>query len=133
MPTSAGKEHLSKCRRPVEEEQKSAGEEGSPADLVWGKKVSGQIAVGGVIQHLTIFIKAGAVAWAIPRMLRRIPLEGTAKVGTALFGRGQQILGGFEAVYKKLRLQNATGWIEYICTVIFSAHDTVTEEHCCRH
>ena len=55
----------------------------------------GQILFRRVVQPGAVFGESGAVAWAVPAVLLRIPFQGAAQMGAPPGGGGQQIFRGF--------------------------------------
>ena len=56
----------------------------------------------GVIDQLALFGEAGAVAWAIPRMLGAVVFQRATEVGTPWRGGGEEPYCGLQGVDGKL-------------------------------
>ena len=66
----------------------------------------------GIVDELTVFGKARAVAWAIPRVLGFVVFESATEVRTSWRGGRQKSDGRLKSVYSKLWVKNSTRGVE---------------------
>ena len=92
-------------------------------DLGWGKITGSRI-----VDELALRGEPGAVAGAIPGMLLWIPFQSAAKVGAALFGKTQEVSGGFGGIDKQLRLEHTAAWGDHLGIGISVTQQQVTQQ-----
>ena len=64
-----------------------------------------QIAGGGVIDEMSVFVKPGSVAGAVPAVFLLIPLQSTTQMRASRDRGRQQIFGGFQKIQSQLLVE----------------------------
>ena len=67
-----------------------------------------QIAGGGVIDEMSIFVKPGSMAGAVPAVFLSIPLQSAAQVRASGCSGCQQIFGGFQKIQSQLFVEHVS-------------------------